>query len=98
MTHTAAADPRACFAEPAALVAQHFEVLMAIVYPYSLTGKPEERQMAAQKLTGPVMAALLPGAWWQPSSCWPGLARKALSAFALGSSLVMCACSTQPAS
>ncbi|KAL4857208.1 Serine/threonine-protein kinase ATM [Chlorella vulgaris] len=46
--------------EPAALVAQHFEVLMAIVYPYSLTGKPEERQMAAQKLTGPVMAALLP--------------------------------------
>lgn len=56
---------------------------MAIVYPYSLTGNPEERQMAAQKLTGPVMAALLPGAWWRLGSCWPGLARRAFSAFAL---------------
>ena len=39
----------------------HFEVLIGMAWPYTRTGKPEERQMAVQKLTHGMLAKLLPG-------------------------------------
>ncbi|PSC71129.1 serine threonine-kinase ATM isoform X1 [Micractinium conductrix] len=45
--------------EPRALVEAHFEVLMALVFPYTVTGVPEERRRAVQLLAGGTMAGLL---------------------------------------
>ena len=39
----------------------HFEVLIGMAWPYTRTGRPEERQMAVQKLTHGMLAKLLPG-------------------------------------
>ena len=39
----------------------HFEVLMALVFPYTVTGVPEERRRAVQLLAGGTMAGLLTG-------------------------------------
>jgi hypothetical protein len=42
-------------------VEDHFEVLIGMAWPHTRTGKPEERQMAVQKLTHGMLAKLLPG-------------------------------------
>ena len=42
-------------------MAEHFEVLIGFTYPYFCTGQREERELAVQKLTGGLLASLIPG-------------------------------------
>jgi len=51
--------PESLPAEPRELVEDFFDVLMALVFPYTVTGRPEERQMAVNMLAGGTMATLL---------------------------------------
>ena len=52
-----------------------------MAWPYTRTGKPEERQMAVQKLTHGMLAKLLPGGlgglMWAGLGHGPGLPRVA---------------------